>query len=103
MNKRPKGSFTRDIDNFICEKLNAMNAKELQKVIDECDSLTTSNCSWIRYDLRDLVRGLAWDQLRVVNASQHALAVDVLEVCDNFTKARDSKCFNCGHAKSANR
>lgn len=78
MNKRPKGNFTREIDNFICKRLDEMSAKELQKVIDECDSLTTSNCSWIRYDLRELVRDLAVDQLRVLNASQHALAVDAM-------------------------
>jgi hypothetical protein len=29
--------------------------------------------------------------------------VDVLEVCDNFTKARDGKCYNCGYAESAHR
>ena len=68
MNKRPKGNFTKDIDNFICSRLDAMNAEELKAVIAECDSLTTSNCSWIRYDLRELVGELAADVLRVMEA-----------------------------------
>lgn len=46
---------------------------------------------------RKLAESLVWDG--EVRPTQRA--ADVLEVCDNFTKARDGKCFNCGHAKSA--
>lgn len=56
---KPKGNFTKEIEKFICGKLDAMNSKKLQAVIDECNSLTKQNCSWIRYDLRKIVRDLA--------------------------------------------
>ena len=40
---------------------------------------------------------------RITSSGLTKRASDVLEVCDNFTKARDGKCFNCGHAESAHR
>ena len=48
---------------------------------------------------RKLAESLVWDG--EVRPTQRA--ADVLEVCDNFKKARDGRCFNCGHAESAHR
>ena len=42
--------------------------------------------------------GIAWREACLTKR-----AADVLEVCYNFTKARDGKCFNCGHIESAHR
>jgi len=40
---------------------------------------------------------------RITSSGLTKRAADVLEVCDNFKKARDGKCFNCGHAESVHR
>ena len=55
--------ITRQVEEFLCDKIEAMDAKELQAAIRECDSLTTTNCSWIRYGLRRIIKEVAESQL----------------------------------------
>lgn len=38
-----------------------------------------------------------------LEAAQPLRAVDAPKSCDNFRKARDGKCFNCGCEQSAHR
>ena len=51
-----KRQFTRDVSDFIWAELTKMNKKELEHVLKECDSLNTHNCSWVRYDLRHVIK-----------------------------------------------
>lgn len=42
-------------------------------------------------------------QWRNDEASQQMRAADEPQACDNFRKARDGKCFNCGFSEAAHR
>lgn len=44
--------FTQEISDYIRERIEQLNKKELESVIDECNSLTSTNCSWVRYSIR---------------------------------------------------
>jgi len=55
--------LTRIVEDVICEKIDAMGIEELQAVIRDCNGLTTTNCSWIRYGLRHIVKEVAEAQL----------------------------------------
>ena len=48
---------------------------------------------------RKLAESLVWDG--EVRPAQRA--ADVPEPCDNFKKARDGKCYNCGCEETAHR
>ena len=60
--------LTARLSDLLCKEIDSASEDGLRKIMEDCDSLSTTNCSWIEYDLRTIVRDMAQDQLRVVQA-----------------------------------
>ena len=56
----------RKIQDALQFEINPLSESELRKLIGECQRLTTTNCSWIMYGLKDIVISVATSQLRLL-------------------------------------
>jgi hypothetical protein len=65
-------TFMHKLEDYIGAAIDAMSADDLRAVIAECDKMTTANCSWVRYGLRDIMREIAEAQLAGIEAQQEA-------------------------------
>lgn len=52
------------IQDAISLELNKLGERELTHLIGECSRMTTTNCSWISYGLREIVTELAQAKIR---------------------------------------
>lgn len=58
--------LTDDIANILVEKVKELNMDELEQNIKQCSEFSTTNCWWVTYALKDIVREVCknhWDFL----------------------------------------
>ena len=51
-----KNRFTKRLQNYIFDNVSRMKIETLNKEIANCGSLTTTNCGWLEYALRDVIQ-----------------------------------------------
>lgn len=69
-----KKQLTRKVEDFLGKNIDVMGVDELREVIKDCNSLTTTNCSWVRYGLKDVIKEVAQAQLDGLLKEQNAPA-----------------------------
>jgi hypothetical protein len=60
-----KKRFTKELENYIFNKVSTMKSSTLIKEISNCGSLTQTNCGWLEYRFRDLIKGVLENELEL--------------------------------------
>ena len=57
--------FTTQIAQYMRDLAERATDGKLQEVIEECMALTETNCSWVRYNLRDVVHDVVSNEIQL--------------------------------------
>ncbi|MBP8113856.1 MAG: hypothetical protein KAY50_00795 [Chitinophagaceae bacterium] len=58
------------IAKAVFSEIHKLDAGELQQVIDQCDSLTMTNCGWTEYASKDLIKYACKERLSFILPNQ---------------------------------
>lgn len=47
--------FSKLVTSFITSNLDKMTDRELQKTLNEADELSTGNCNWLEYEVKNAI------------------------------------------------
>lgn len=60
----------RKFQDIIIKELDSLGIKDLKILKRECGNLTTTNCSWIMYRLRELIKKMAAGRIKLIEKQQ---------------------------------
>jgi len=60
----------RKISEMVVSEIGKMNRDQLYQFIQHCQSLTTTNCGWVEYEMKDLLISIAENERDLKAAEQ---------------------------------
>jgi hypothetical protein len=65
MKKKVKERMIRQFADQLVGLMQTKTTDELKTIIDECEQLTSTNCWWVEYHMKDLLSELAQNEIRL--------------------------------------
>ncbi len=56
------------VEYALIKKIDDFTKNELEQILEECEKLTTENCSWVKYHLKYIVTRLVKSRLRWIES-----------------------------------
>ncbi len=60
----------RKFQNIVIKEIDKLGVQDLRILARECGNLTTTNCSWIMYGLRELIKDMAENRIKFITEEQ---------------------------------
>lgn len=76
----------RKIEKAVSTEICKLGEKELVRLIGECKRMTTTNCGWMEYGLREIATAMARARLRWFKAMNPRLRKSLLEQSKEMSK-----------------